>query len=181
MPKARWLIAARFLLRSLLPPVAAGWATLIAISYLIERPLLAMTAPELGSHWVATEKLSLDCFALAAAGWVTGRLTARLTGRLTVRMTARLTGQPGRPALLPSILTFAATVVISSCLGFDVWLGIDIPALAQVTAGALHDPRYFEGLETILIRHVFLFGSLIVGGLLSRPPRAHLSLFGRAQ
>src|SRR5260370_19211280 len=54
--------------------VFIGWATLLFIAFLLEHPLLVWTAPILGGKWLATAGLALDCTALAATGWVVGRL-----------------------------------------------------------------------------------------------------------
>ena len=44
--------------------VAAGWAVLIALTYLAERPLLRLTAPVVGAQWEATASLALACLEL---------------------------------------------------------------------------------------------------------------------
>jgi hypothetical protein len=49
--------------------VLTGWAVLFALTYLVERPILIWTAPLAGARWIATSKLSLDCFMLAGTGW----------------------------------------------------------------------------------------------------------------
>jgi len=147
----RWLWMA---LRSL----AVGWAVLIALTYLAERPLFLLTAPLVGEHWVATASLTLNCLKLAATGWVICRLH--------------------RKTALPAMLTFAVTLCLFS---FEVWLPLDVPGLIRLALDALHDTRYWWPLATMAAQHVLLFGSLIAGGLLSRPPEAPLSLFGKVQ
>jgi len=107
-----------------------------------------------GVHWVATASLSLDCLKLAAIGWAIGRLH---------RM---------RP--LPAVLAFAATLCPFS---FEAWLPLDVPGLLRLAMDAVRDSRYWEPLATLLAQHVLLFGSLIAGGLLSRPRQTPLSLF----
>jgi len=138
--------------------LAVGWAVLIALTYLAERPLFLLTAPLVGEHWVATASLALNCLKLAATGWVICRLH--------------------RNTALPAMLTFAATLCLFS---FEVWLPLDVPGLIRLAVDALHDTRYWWPLATMAAQHVLLFGSLIAGGLLSRPPEAPLSLFGKAQ
>ena len=67
MLRGRLLVAVRSIL--------VGWAAMLALTYLVERPLILWTAPLVGDHWVATAKLSLDCLTLAATGWLVGRLS----------------------------------------------------------------------------------------------------------
>ena len=147
----RWLWMA---LRSL----AVGWTVLIALTYLAERPLFLLTAPLVGAHWVATASLTLNCLKLAATGWVIGRLH--------------------RKTALSGMLIFAATL---SLFSFEVWLPLDVPGLIRLAMDALHDTRYWWPLATMAAQHALLFGSLIAGGLLSRPPQTPLSLFGKVQ
>ena len=52
--------------------VLLGWIALFAITYWIERPLLAWAAPLLGASWRPTAQLALACAALAAVGWIAG-------------------------------------------------------------------------------------------------------------
>src|ERR1700677_3435216 len=61
----RLLIAARSIL--------LGGATLAAVTYLVERPLLAWTAPLLGASWLPTAQLAFECVALVVTGWMIGR------------------------------------------------------------------------------------------------------------
>jgi hypothetical protein len=147
MLRRRLLIAARSIL--------VGWATLLPLTYVVERPLLIWTARLVGAHWVATAKLSLDCLALAATGWVIGRLH--------------------RSAPLLGVLAFAATLCFRN---LDPLLAIDVPWLLRLAVDAFRDTRYLDSLFTTAAQHLFLFGSLIVGALLSRPAPTPLSLFG---
>jgi hypothetical protein len=134
--------------------VAAGWAVLIVLTYLADRPLLRLTAPVVGAQWVATASLSLDCLKLAATGWIIGRLH--------------------RTAPLPGVLAFAATLGL---FNLEAWLPLDVPWLIRLALDAVHDTRLWGPLATTAVQHVLLFGSLIAGGLLSRPPQTPLSLF----
>ena len=137
--------------------LAVGWAVLIALTYLAERPLFLLAAPVVGAHWVATAGLTLDCLKLAATGWAIGRLH--------------------RTTPLPAVVVFAASL---SLFSFQAWLPLDVPGLIRLALDAVHDPRYWGPLATMAAQHVLLFGSLIAGGLLSRPPQTPLSLFGEA-
>jgi hypothetical protein len=136
--------------------IAAGWAALIALTYLAERPLLRLTAPIVGPQWVATVSLSLDCLKLVATGWAIGRLR--------------------RASPLPGVLAFAATVAL---FNFEAWQPLDIPGLIRLAMDAVYDVRYWEPLATMAAQQVLLFGSLVAGGLLSRLPQTPLSLFGK--
>ena len=136
--------------------IATGWAALFALTYLAEHPLLVLTAPIVGVHWVATVSLSLDCLKLAATGWAIGWLH--------------------RTSPLPGVLAFAATL---SPFSFEGWLPLDVPGLLRLATDAVHDIRYWEPLTTMAAQHVLLFGSLVAGGLLSRLPQPPLSLFGK--
>jgi hypothetical protein len=135
--------------------IAVGWAVLAVLTYLAERPLLLLTAPVVGAHWVATVSLTLDCLKLAATGWAIGRVH--------------------RTAPLPGVFAFAATLAF---FNLDAWLPFDFPGLIRLALDALQDARYLDSLATLIAQHVLLLGSLIAGGLLSRPPQTPLSLFG---
>ena len=143
-----WLLV---VVRSLL----VGWAALLALIYIVERPLILWAAPLVGDHWVATAKLSLDCLTLAAIGWLVGRLS--------------------RSAPLFGALAFAATLAL--CANLISSLGINFVLIIQLAREALHDSRYLSPLATLAAQHAFLFGSLMVGAWLSRPSPRPLSLF----
>ena len=94
--------------------IAAGWAALVALTYLAERPLLLSTAPFVGAHWVATASLLLDCLKLAATGWATGRLH--------------------RAAPLPGVLALAATLGL---FNLEAWMPLDAPWLIRLAVDAV--------------------------------------------
>lgn len=142
----RLLIAVRAIL--------VGWAVLFALTYLVERPVVIWTAPLLGSHWVATAKLSLDCLTLAATGWIIGRLH--------------------RSAPVVSVLAFALTLAF---FNFDPLLNTNIVWLIRLAAYTLRDPHVLSSFATTAAQYAFLYGSLMAGGLLSRPSPTPLSLF----
>ncbi|MGD0125996.1 MAG: hypothetical protein ABSF46_11580 [Terriglobia bacterium] len=135
--------------------IAVGWAVLVVLTYLAERPLLFLAGPVVGAHWVETVGLTLDCLKLAATGWAIGRVH--------------------RAAPLPGVFAFAATLVF---FNLEPWLPFDFPGLIRLAFDALEDARYLDSLATLISQHVLLLGSLIVGGLLSRPPQTPVSLFG---
>jgi len=125
--------------------IFVGWATLLAISYLLLRPLLFWTAPRVGPSWFPTVQLSLECSALVGTGWVVGHLN--------------------RSCAVGGVLAFAATL---TAWDFGQVLDINVPGLVRLTANAFRDPRYVDSLITTVGAHALLFGSLIAGGLLCR-------------
>ena len=133
--------------------VLIGWATLLLIALLLERPLLALTAPILGVKWLATAALALDCANLVATGWVVGRLN--------------------RTGPIFGVLVFAATLTFSD---FTPVLAINIPWLLHLAADALRDSGYLSSLVSTTATQVLLFGSLVAGGLLSRAPEKPMSI-----
>ena len=134
--------------------IPIGWASLCAIVFLLERPLLRWTGPLAGAEWLATENLALDCCALAATGWVVGRL--------------------GRPIPMSCVLVFAATLTLWD---LTTIVAIDIPWLLRLVVHALSgESSYFNSLVTTAASQSLLFGSLIAGGLLSRVPPKLVSI-----
>ena len=147
MPRRRFLI----LIRSIL----VGWVMFVPLTYLVARPILLWMAPWLGAAWLPTAQLSLDCLALAAAGFGIGRLH--------------------RSAPVSGALAFAATLCF---FNLDPFLPINVPWLIRLAADAFHDTRYWGALEATALQHLFLFGSLILGALVSRRSAQPLSIFG---
>jgi hypothetical protein len=138
--------------------ILIGWATLLAIDYLLERPLLTWTAPLVGAMWFPTAQLSLECFALGGTGWIVGYLN-------------------GSGAVV-GVLVFAATL---TPWDFGQGLAINVPSLVRLTVNAFHDPRYFESLIATAGAQTLLFGSLIIGGLLRQRSRTKpMSIIGGA-
>jgi len=126
--------------------VPMGWATLCLIVFLLERPLLHWTALVIGVQWIATARLGLDCAALAATGWVVGRLA--------------------RPSPMLGVLVFAATL---SVWDFSFIVQINMPWLFRLVVHTLSgDGNYLSSLVSTAASQAILFGSLIGGGLLSR-------------
>jgi hypothetical protein len=136
--------------------VLIGWATLLLIAFLLERPLLVWTAPLLGVRWLATAGLAFDCTALAATGWVVGRLN--------------------RASPILGVLVFAATLTFWD---FTPVLAINIPWLLRLAADTLRNSSYVSSLVTTAASQALLLGSLLAGGLLSRPPSKPLSIVAR--
>jgi hypothetical protein len=141
----RLLIAARSIL--------LGAATLFAVTYLLERPLLAWTAPLLGGSWIPTAQLAFECIALVATGWMIGRWCPLDAVR--------------------AVLVFA---VILAVWNFGLVPAINVPWLFQLMLDALGNARYLESLVTAAVTQALLFGSLFVGARLSRPRQAPISI-----
>ena len=109
----RLLIAAR--------SIMFGWATLFAVTYLVERPLIIWTAPLLGASWLPTVQLAFECVALAAAGWMIGRWN--------------------RFYAVPAVLVFAALLAVWE---FGLVPAINIPWLFRLISDSFGDARYLE-------------------------------------
>jgi hypothetical protein len=133
--------------------ILLGWATLLAIAYAVEGPLLRWTAPLIGATWIATAHLALDCLTLAAAGFVAGRFNR------------------SRPVLCAGV--FAVTLTFWD---FADTLALRVPWLLRLAWNSVHDSRFFDALVTSAETHLLLFGCLIAGAMLSRPPEKPVSI-----
>ena len=133
--------------------ILVGWTMLFALAYAVEHPLLSWTARLLGASWFVTIRIILDCMGLAAVGWVIGRF------------------HRGAPVL--GVLAFAATL---SFRDLDPLVAVNVPWLVRLTKDTLRDSLYLESLMATVVQHVLLFGSLIVGALLSRPRPMPISI-----
>jgi hypothetical protein len=135
--------------------ILLGWATLAAATYLVERPLLRWTAPLFGGQWIPTVQLALECAALAGTGWIIGRWCH-----------------------LDSVRTVSVFAAMLAVWNFGLVPAMNVPWLFQLILDAFEDARYLEQLGTAAVTHAFLFGSLFVGVLLSRPAPKPVSLLG---
>jgi hypothetical protein len=135
--------------------IMLGWAVLLGIAYVVERPLLQWTAPLFGAVWMATAHLALDCLTMAAAGFVAGR--------------------SNRSHAVVSASVFAATI---SFWDFGPLLALNVPALLRVGWDAAQDSRFLDSLVTIVETQGVLFGCLLVGAMLSRPRVKPISIAG---
>ena len=109
------------------------------------RLLLIWTGPALGASWVPTARLGLDCSALAASGWVTGRF--------------------GRAKWIVAVIVFAVILAIPS-LGEIV--EVRILWLLQLMLDAFRDSHYWDSLLDTIVSQTFLLASLFVGARLSQ-------------
>jgi hypothetical protein len=133
-----------------------GWGTLGLLVFLVERPLLQWTAPFIDVEWIATVRLGLDCLVLVTTGWVVGRLC--------------------RPSSMIGVLVFAATLTVWD-LSFLV--SINVPWLFRLVVHVLGgDDSYLSSLISTAASQAVLFGSLVGGGLLGRPPAPPFSIKG---
>jgi hypothetical protein len=133
--------------------ILLGWATLLAIAYGVERPVLHRTAHLFGPTWVATAHLAFDCLTLAAAGFVTGRFN--------------------RTRAVLSTALFALTLCFWS---FPGTLSLNIPWLLELLWDSFHDSGFLDALLTSVETHVLLFGCLFAGAILSRPREKPVSI-----
>jgi hypothetical protein len=138
--------------------IAAGWAALVVIAYLIERPLLRWTAPMLEGSWVPTAELALDCCAFAATGWVIGYFS--------------------RDDSVIALLAFAVTLTWRD---FTPLLPVNVPWLLRSVVNTFTDSRYFAGFVSTAATHAILFGSLFAGGLLTRRAQRSPSVVPNSQ
>ena len=133
--------------------ILLGWATLLALAYGVEGPLLQWTGPVFGATWIATAHLALDCLTLAAAGFVTGRFN--------------------RSRAVLSATVFALTL---SFWDFGNTLALRVPWLLSLAWNSFHDSRFLDPLLTSLEIHALLFGCLFAGAMLSRPREKPVSI-----
>lgn len=127
--------------------ILIGWVTLYLLVWL-GRVLLGWVGPVVGGQWIATVELGLDCAILAATGWVTGRIA--------------------RPRSVLAVLLFALTL---SFWDLSALVAINVPWLMRLVGNA-----HWDSLITTGVSHALLFGSLIAGGLLSRPSTKPVSI-----
>jgi len=143
MVRQRVLIAVRSIL--------TGWAMLLTISYLLERPLLFWSEPVLGGSWFSTAQLALDCCSFTATGWAVSYWS--------------------RADSLFPVLAFAATLIPWD---LNPVLDVNVPWLLHLVVETFRDTRYLDSLVATAGSHILLFGSLIVGSRLGRPSGAAL-------
>jgi hypothetical protein len=133
--------------------ILLGWAALLAIAFGVETPFLHFTRDLFGPPWIATVHLTLDCGALAAAGWAAGR--------------------SNRAQAVWSAALFAVTL---SFWDFGEALALNVPWLGRVAVDSFHDLRYLDALLLSAETHALMFGCLLAGAMLSRPREEPISL-----
>lgn len=111
------------------------------------------TSPLFAPSSIATVQLTLNCFELAAAGFVAGRLH--------------------RPSPMIALALFALSIAF---VDFGELMPLNVFWLIRLTRDLWSDSRFFDSWLTTVGTHLLLFGSLIAGGMLSRPRRAPVSI-----
>jgi hypothetical protein len=119
-----------------------GWVALLAVVFLIERPLIHLTALILDPSWLPTAQLALECLGLAAVGWLIGRWGDRW-----------------------GVLIFAGTLALPN-LGHVT--AIDFPWLVRLLVDCFQNTRYLGAFVRSLATQSFLFAALFIGSRLSR-------------
>ena len=137
----------------LLAAAFAGWAALVAAELLVLFGALRLFAMVMGPELLPSLKVVLDMAALAAGGWVAGRV--------------------GRPRTMA-----AAALTAAGLTAFDLtpYLPLNVPWLLRLTTNAVGDSRYLSSLLITLTMHALMFGSLLAGAYLSRPPEPPIGL-----
>jgi hypothetical protein len=131
----------------------AGWSILLATDLVLLWGALPLFAMVIGPELLPSLKVVLDMGALAACGWVAGRV--------------------GRPRVMA-----AATLTAFGLALFDLvpYIPLNVPWLLRLAVNAAADSRYLSSLLTALTLHVLMFGSLFAGAHLSRPREAPIGL-----
>ncbi len=136
--------------------IAIGWAALLLITYLIERPLLRWTEPMLQGGWIPTAELALDCCAFAATGWVIGYFS--------------------RDAVPIALLAFAATLAWRD---FTPLLPVNVPWLVRSVLNTFADSRYFAGFISRVAEKVLACAPPSQSGFRSTSSRTPTVMEGR--
>ena len=123
---------------------------LLALTYLVESPLLHLIGPLIGASWIATIHLFLDCGVMTAAGFVCGRF--------------------GRPRSMLACTAFLVT------LSFGNLGSLNVPWLLELSWNLFHDSRYLDAWAGVAEAHVLLLGSLFAGAALGRAREKPISL-----
>ncbi len=130
-----------------------GWAVLAVTELVWLFGALRLFAMVIGPELLPSLKVVLDMAALTACGWTAGRV--------------------GRPR------TMAAAVLTAAGLtAFDLtpYILLNVPWLLRLAANTISDSRYLSSLLATLMIHALMFGSLLGGAYLSRPPQPRVGL-----
>ncbi len=131
----------------------AGWAVLVAAELVLLFGVLRVFALVMGPELLPSLKVVLDMAALAACGWVAGRV--------------------GRPHIVAAAVLTAAGL---ACLDLTPYLVLNVPWLLRLATNAVHDSRYLSSLLSTVMIHALMLGSLFAGAYLSRPREEPLGL-----
>ncbi|HML16978.1 MAG TPA: hypothetical protein VK419_08120, partial [Bryobacteraceae bacterium] len=115
-----------------------------------------------GPSSIATVQLTLNCFELAAAGFVAGR------------------SYRARPMTAVSLLAASLACIdfqgITPLGNFEPAMPLNISWLIRLTRDLLTDARFLDSWLATAGTDLLLAGSLIAGGMLSRPPEKPVSI-----
>lgn len=137
----------------LLTAAVAGWTVLATTKLVVllctTRILALIMSPDL----LPSLLVVIDMGALAACGWMAGRV--------------------GRPRVWPTAILAAAGL---SLYDFTPYLPLNVPWVFRLAKNTFSDSRYVSGLSATLTIHALMLGSLFAGAQLSRPRRAPMEL-----
>lgn len=140
-------------IRTLLVAALAGWSTLAVTEGILLFGALRVFALFMGPELLPSLKVVFDMGALAACGWVAGRI--------------------GRPRIVAAAALTAAGL---ACFDLTPYLVLNVPWLVRLAINAIRDSRYLTSLLSTVTIHALMFGSLVAGAYLSRPREAPLEL-----
>ena len=131
----------------------AGWAVLVVAELLLLFGAVRLFAMLMGPDLLPSLKVVLDMGALAACGWIAGRV--------------------GRPRVMA-----AAALTATGLAVFDVtpYLPLNVSWVLRLTGNAVRESRYVPSLLATLTVHALMFGSLFAGAHLSRPRETQMRL-----
>jgi hypothetical protein len=131
----------------------AGWTALVASEAILLFGVLRLFAVVMGPELLPSLKVVFDMAALAACGWIAGRV--------------------GRPRVVAAAAFTAFGLAV-----FDLspYVPLNVPWLLRVTRNAFGESRYVSSLLAALTMHALVFGSLFAGARLSRPREVPLAL-----
>jgi hypothetical protein len=137
----------------LLVAALAGWAALVITELVLLFGAIRLFALVMGPDLLASIKVVLDMGALAACGWIAGRV--------------------GRPRVMAAAVLAAAGLALYD---FTPYLPLNLPWVLRLAKNALGDSRYVSSLLATLTIHALMLASLFAGAHLSRPRRAPMEL-----
>ena len=138
---------------SLLVAAVAGWAVLVITELVLLFGAFRVFALIMGPDLLPSLKVVLDMGALAACGWMAGRV--------------------GRPRVLAAAGLAAAGLAVHD---LTPYLPLNVPWVLRLAKNALGDSRYVSSLSATLTIHALMLGSLFAGAQLSRQRRAPIEL-----
>lgn len=134
---------------SLFIAAVAGWATLLAAEIISLFGALPLFATVIGASLLPSLKVVLDMAALAASGWISGRL--------------------GRPRAMQAAVVAALGLAL---FDLEPYIPLNVGWLLRLAGDAIGDSRYVSSLLTTLTLHVLMLGSFFAGAHFSRPREA---------